>query len=44
MNLLSFTASLLPSGSYKTGKLAFKPEEKNGRTLVSCSIQLRKLE
>lgn len=30
--LLFFTALLLPSGSHTTGKLAFKPEEKNGKT------------
>jgi len=28
VNLLFFTASLLPSGSHKAGKLALKPEEK----------------
>ena len=32
VNLLFFTAPLLPPGSHKTGKLAFKPEEKNGKT------------
>src|SRR3954469_12976169 len=32
VNLLFFTAPLLPSGSHKTGKLAFKPDEKNGET------------
>src|SRR5947209_9878535 len=32
VNLLFFTAPLLPSGSHKTGKLAFKPDEKNGKT------------
>ena len=34
VNLLFFTAPLLPSGSHKTGKLAFMPEEKSGRTSV----------
>jgi hypothetical protein len=32
VNLLFFTAPLLPSGSHKTGKLVFRPEEKNGKT------------
>jgi hypothetical protein len=30
--LLFFGAPLLPSGAHKTGKLAFKPKEKNGKT------------
>jgi hypothetical protein len=32
VNLLLFTAPPLPFGSHKTGKLAFMPEEKNGKT------------
>jgi hypothetical protein len=32
VNLLFFTALLLPSGSHKTGKLAFKLDEENGKT------------
>jgi hypothetical protein len=35
VNLLFFTALLLPPGSHKTGKLAFMPDEKNGKTSVS---------
>src|SRR5206468_8501425 len=31
VKLLFFTAPLLPPGSHKTGKLAFMPEEKNGK-------------
>src|SRR5437763_14322499 len=47
VNLLFFTAPLLPSGSHKTGKLAFKPDEKNGRTSPGHSgprIRLKQLK
>src|SRR3954469_6586317 len=38
VNLLFFTAPLLPSGSHKTGKLAFKPDEKNGETSIGYRL------
>jgi hypothetical protein len=38
VNLHFFTASLLPSGAHKTGKLAFAPEEKNGKTSQAAGL------
>ena len=32
VNLLFFTAPLLPSGSHKTGKLALRPDQSDGET------------
>src|SRR5438270_13603116 len=42
VNLLFFTAPLLPPGPHKPGKLAFMPEEKNGKT-STCSSRLTEL-